>query len=690
MALTGSSIATTYLKLLRANSDTMGADATASYIQDSADTDSALSISTTRVGIGTASPYGTLHVKNASAGSIVIETASDSVGVESTLFFRTVNEASNTKTKGAIIFEKTHGSGVGKLHLCVDGAEDAGNVVLADSKMAIDKDGNVGIGVGSPTSGKKITLKEHASHSAAIQFMDTDGSLMGNVGLNRTAGTLLSGSSSEALVFTSTYGGSPLQLGTADTVRLTISIAGNIGIGDTSPSHKLDVAGGIVEQGGALKENLLTNSGFDVWSNSTLANVGSNLITGWSNAATPYDTLTTSGADISEATEISSFSLSYANSNAVTLTSGKLYKIVATLADHSGSFPSMVTATAGHSNQRDLGTLAVGTNTIVFEADSGGYDDAEIRIYNSASATSWSCTFTLYEVTPGIVGGALTFDGGWKDSTLSIYREHNHTSQTTTKNGSFYSLKVVAGSASIEEVIMNVSGGILTAQRFAGRTVTFGCWVYSVSAADNVKLRMHDGATATFSDHIAADSWIWTEITATVDSTNPSEFRVGWSFDGDSADVAYISQPMLVYGSSIGSGNYTRPQGEMVYGEATYDLTGFAGTAFSDVGSATDINLEATSNGRIPKGAKAIYYRLGVADSDVSTGSPFFELYGIHETTGDRILFDSLGGAEWDDKLIEHMNWLPCNSTGDVSYTAGASGSSTLDVRLRIMGVQLR
>ena len=62
MALTGSTIASTYLKLLRANSDTMGADATASYIQDSADTDSVLSISTTRVGIGNAAPASVLHL----------------------------------------------------------------------------------------------------------------------------------------------------------------------------------------------------------------------------------------------------------------------------------------------------------------------------------------------------------------------------------------------------------------------------------------------------------------------------------------------------------------------------------------------------------------------------------------------------------------------------------------------------
>ena len=52
----------------------MGADATASYIQDSADTDSALSISTTRVGIGTASPSEALNIVGDNA-NIHIESA---------------------------------------------------------------------------------------------------------------------------------------------------------------------------------------------------------------------------------------------------------------------------------------------------------------------------------------------------------------------------------------------------------------------------------------------------------------------------------------------------------------------------------------------------------------------------------------------------------------------------------------
>jgi len=111
MALTGSTIASTYLKLLRANSDTMGADATASYIQDSADTDSALSISTTRVGIGTAGPAYNLHVAgsatqtvsiHSSAGDSILRLDSDSdEGQDSVLKF----ESGGGASKGSITYD---------------------------------------------------------------------------------------------------------------------------------------------------------------------------------------------------------------------------------------------------------------------------------------------------------------------------------------------------------------------------------------------------------------------------------------------------------------------------------------------------------------------------------------------------------------------------------------------------------
>ena len=60
--LTGQTIANTYLTLLRLQSATIGADASAKTINDAADTASALSISTTRVGIGETAPNNLLQI----------------------------------------------------------------------------------------------------------------------------------------------------------------------------------------------------------------------------------------------------------------------------------------------------------------------------------------------------------------------------------------------------------------------------------------------------------------------------------------------------------------------------------------------------------------------------------------------------------------------------------------------------
>ena len=61
-ALTGSTIASTYLTLIKLTSAALDSGSSAKYIEDAAATASALSLSTTRVGIGTATPVNTLHV----------------------------------------------------------------------------------------------------------------------------------------------------------------------------------------------------------------------------------------------------------------------------------------------------------------------------------------------------------------------------------------------------------------------------------------------------------------------------------------------------------------------------------------------------------------------------------------------------------------------------------------------------
>ena len=131
MALTGSSIASTYLKLLRANSDTMGADATASYIQDSADTDSALSISTTRVGIGTAAPAVPLDVTGRirTSQALVLYDSSTAGG----LYTHKIVTGGGANLSPSLFAE----TGLG-LHFMTGGS--------TTEKMIIDSSGSVGIG----------------------------------------------------------------------------------------------------------------------------------------------------------------------------------------------------------------------------------------------------------------------------------------------------------------------------------------------------------------------------------------------------------------------------------------------------------------------------------------------------------------------------------------------------------------
>jgi len=63
--LTDTTIASTYKQLLKLTSEGVGADASAKYVEDGLGTDTALSLSTTRVGIGTSSP------SNESSGTLL-------------------------------------------------------------------------------------------------------------------------------------------------------------------------------------------------------------------------------------------------------------------------------------------------------------------------------------------------------------------------------------------------------------------------------------------------------------------------------------------------------------------------------------------------------------------------------------------------------------------------------------------
>ena len=447
--------------------------------------------------------------------------------------------------------------------------------------------------------------------------------------------------------------------------------------------------GGIYEVGGVLKENLLTNSGFDVWSNSTLENAtGTNLVTGWTNGSggDAYETFTTSSENITSAINSSGNAIAYFDISG--LTTGKLYEISLTLTLNSGTGPALGTASAVASGAQQVGPQFVaGANSWVWEQ---GDDDNYIWLksgLDTSAVGNWSAaSVTLKEVTPGCVAAdTLAPDGWYKTATSDMWRQHND-GGTYTKDGSFYAAKVTT-TASWAGLNWPHSSTLWDSdewtQRFAGRTVTYGAWL-KTSVASFARLIINDSGSQTVStNHTGGGAWEWIEVTATIGASPTSVlFQVG---DTSPTGTYYISQPMLVFGSAIGSGNYSRPMGEIVMFEKLVNSTGYFTTGFSDVSGT--LNVEADSNGCVPKGANGLFLDLGAQDSG-SAGTDTFFRCGASASLG--FVYANTYGLANDALLRNSTALCKCDSNGDIEARVEASGSGTFDAYLQYAGVQLR
>jgi hypothetical protein len=133
---------------------------------------------------------------------------------------------------------------------------------------------------------------------------------------------------------------------------------------------------------------------------------------------------------------------------------------------------------------------------------------------------------------------------------------------------------------------------------------------------------------------------------------------------------------MLVFGPSIGQGNYSAPPGEIVWTDAPIASTTFNSQTFSDT-SATSLNIEADSSGKIPKGVKALYFFTVIRDS----ASLANDCYIYFRTDATQVVqFTNGVGGKANDSLSYTQGWQKCDSNGDVQYVVEASGSNTLDI----------
>ena len=143
----------------------------------------------------------------------------------------------NNYMKSAIIAEAKDGNARANLHFALDSSTDSGNVGLADSKMTITYDGNVGIGTDSPVG--RLSLQGASGTNGkeqGILLKYSNGTEYGALGLNNSSGwPQLMARAGAGITF---HTNSDL-LTTNEAMRIDAS--GKVGIG-TSPSTELHVA----------------------------------------------------------------------------------------------------------------------------------------------------------------------------------------------------------------------------------------------------------------------------------------------------------------------------------------------------------------------------------------------------------------------------------------------------------------
>jgi len=187
------------------------------------------------VGVGTTSPQKAFEAISGGNNFVSVGVQRLGVGQWAGIHFG-YREANASYRKSAIVFERTDltsNNAQGKIHILNGPQSGAGSATLADAKLTIAENGNVGIGTTSPTE------ELHVEGEVKIQPKHTTGTppslYLGDLNNQYQSGI----SSTIHLTFRSTSN-TYFQTGGAN-YRMMIDSTGKVGIGTISPDRQLQV-----------------------------------------------------------------------------------------------------------------------------------------------------------------------------------------------------------------------------------------------------------------------------------------------------------------------------------------------------------------------------------------------------------------------------------------------------------------
>jgi len=371
--------------------------------------------------------------------------------------------------------------------------------------------------------------------------------------------------------------------------------------------------------------------------------------------------------------------------NNVSFTEGKIYKIECDIKDgteagvevkgyyHNGS----TAATLGPSKVTAAGWASV---SWTFEAtETNAISRVGITCYIAGGGNNIEVrNFSCYEITPCCTEASnLAPDSWYKDATLDTYREH---SGSNTKNGSFYALKLVPTAINDYFLWPTFGGKEWFYMKFRGRTVTFGAWVLT-NTASHVRLRIADGVGTSYSSyHTGGGSYEWLEVSRVISASATyvnTQIFAEQSPSIDGSTIIYISQPMLVFSSIIGEGNYQFRDNEVIWLEEA--ITSNQLESYTGQGSQgpTIINLEADTEAMLPKGAKSIVVTSEVHDSASQNNDTLLKL--SKSAAAQWVYYNDPSGKN-NDKSNRVTGWQPLDEDGDYCFEIVASGAASFDV----------